>query len=157
MFRDPRHCRIFLDNLRFYRRKYGYDVLGYVLLPDHYHLLLAVPPEVPLQSLLRDFKSSVGKQIIDSLKLRRLDSRLRRLRIARAPRRRRDAQFSVLQADNVVKRVVTERFFQQKLDYIHANPVRHGLVEKIIDYPFSSARWYEGDGTERAQWQGPLG
>ena len=131
--------------------------MGYVLLPDHYHLLLAVPQGVPLPSLLRDFKSAVGKQIVDSLKLRRQYTWLRRLQIARSPQRRKDAQFRVLQADNYIKRVLSERFFQQKLDYVHANPVRQGLAERIIDYPFSSAKWYEGDGSERPQWQGPLG
>lgn len=141
----------------FYRRKYGYDVLGYALLPDHYHLLLAIPPDVTLPSLLRDFKSAVGKQIVDSLARRCRRALLHRLRIARPPRRWKDARFRVLQADNFIKRIRSEKFFRQKLNYIHANPVRHGLVERTIDYPYSSARWYEGDASQRAQWQGPLG
>lgn len=32
---------------------------------------------------------------------------------------------------------------REKLDYIHVNPVRSGLVEKPVDWPWSSARWYE--------------
>jgi hypothetical protein len=58
------------------------------------------------------------------------------------PQRWKDARFKVLQADNDVVRIQSEKFFHQKLDYIHANPVRHGVVERAIDYPYSSLRWY---------------
>ena len=33
---------------------------------------------------------------------------------------------------------------QQMIDYIHVNPVRRGLVERTIDWEYSSARWYAG-------------
>ena len=33
---------------------------------------------------------------------------------------------------------------QEMIDYIHANPVRRGLVERAIDWEYSSARWYVG-------------
>ncbi|MGH9787411.1 MAG: REP-associated tyrosine transposase [Candidatus Acidiferrales bacterium] len=158
VFKVREHCGIFLENLHFYRKKYGYDVMGYALLPDHYHLLLALPPEVALLPVLRDFKSAIGRQIVDSLKSRGEEAWLRRLQIARPPQRWKDSRFKVLQADNDVVRIRSEKFFHQKLDYIHANPVRHGLVERAIDYPYSSLRWYSEEGSEeRAQWQGPLG
>lgn len=40
--------------------------------------------------------------------------------------------------------VRNEQDFMEKLDYIHKNPVRAGLVEKPEDYPWSSAGWYAG-------------
>ena len=157
LFREREHCEIFLENLRFYRKKYRFDVSGYALLPDHYHLLLRMPEEVALPGLLRDFKSAVGRQVIDALKRNNQDRLLERLLVPRLPRRRKDARFRVLQADNYVKRVFSEGFFRQKLDYIHANAVREGLAQNPADYPYSSARWYTGRGEEQAQWQGPLG
>ncbi len=105
LFREREHCEIFLENLRFYRKKYRFDVSGYALLPDHYHLLLRMPEEVALPGLLRDFKSAVGRQVIDALKRNNQDRLLERLLVPRLPRRRKDARFRVLQADNYVKRV----------------------------------------------------
>ncbi|MFQ5663375.1 MAG: transposase [Terriglobia bacterium] len=157
LFQVREYCGIFLENLRFYRKKYGFDVAGYVLLPDHYHLLLAMPTEVALPVMLRDFKSAVGKQVVEALKKNGQEQLLRGLSLPGVPRRRKDARFRVLQADNYIKRVFTEKFLQQKLDYIHTNPVREGLVQKPLEYPYSSARWYAGKEGERAQWQGPLG
>ncbi len=158
IFASRRHCEIFLDNLGFYREKYGFDVMAYALLPDHYHLILVLPPGISLVSLLRDFKSAVGKQIIETLKKQAKSRLLEQLRLASPPQRRKDARFKVLQADNYIEGVTSERFFRQKLDYIHANPVQHRLAVKETDYPYSSARWYDEEGSEeRAQWQGPLG
>ena len=157
LFRARESCEIFLENLRFYRKKYRFDVGGYVLLPDHYHLLLGMPEEVAVQDLLRDFKSAVGRQIIDALKKSKKDRLRQRWSAPQLPRRRKDARFQVLQADNYIKRVFSETFFRQKLDYIHVNPVREGLAQNAADYPYSSARWYASQEDEQAQWQGPLG
>ncbi len=157
VFRIREHCEIFLENLHFYRKKYQFDVMGYVILPDHYHLLLAMPEGASLPDMLRDFKSAVGRQVVDTLKKNRKERLLHHLSAPQFPRRRKDARFRVLQADNYIKRVFSETFFRQKLDYIHANPVREGLAQNPADYPYSSARWYAGREEERAQWQGPLG
>ena len=35
-------------------------------------------------------------------------------------------------------------FIKEKIDYLHHNPVRAGIVEKPEDYLYSSARWYAG-------------
>ena len=156
LFWKPEYCEIFLENLSFYRRKYHFDVLGYVLLPDHNHLLLAVPEEVPLQDLLRDFKSQVGRQVVDTLRRNGEKDLLQRLAVKKV-RRRKDARFRVLQGDNYIRRIFSEKFFRQKLEYIHLNPVREGLADSLVDYLYSSARWYEGAEEERTQWQGPLG
>ncbi len=158
VFAAPRHCEIFLKNLAFYRKKYGFGVMAYALLPDHYHMILALPAGVSLMDLLRDFKSAVGKQIIEALRKERKVRLLERMRLTSPPRRRKDARFKVLQADNYIDQITSDRFFRQKLDYVHANPVRHRLVVREIDYQYSSARWYlEAGSRERTQWQGPLG
>jgi len=158
LFRDPTNCKIFLDNVQFYRRKYRFDVLAYVLMPDHYHLLLVVPPKVELREVLRDFKSAVGRQVIVTAKKANRVRLLSRLRLSRSPKRFKDARFRALQADNYVERIFSEKFFQQKLNYIHTNPVQAGLVEDALEHPYSSAKWYvDGGEKDRAQWQGPLG
>ena len=58
----PDIARLFMEALCFYRRKYGLQIFGYVVMPDHYHLLLGFPPVLRISNFLRDFKSYVGKQ-----------------------------------------------------------------------------------------------
>ena len=117
LFRNPQFCGIVLQNLRFYRRKYGFDVMGYVLLPDHYHLLLAMPEGVGLADFLRDFKSQVGRQIVEVLKSDRQSKLLQRMAVGRV-RRWKDARYRALQADNHVRRIFSERFLRQKLEAV---------------------------------------
>ncbi len=40
--------------------------------------------------------------------------------------------------------LISPNFMREKIDYLHNNPVRAGLVEKPEDYLYSSARWYVG-------------
>ncbi len=43
--------------------------------------------------------------------------------------------------------ITYERSYLARLHYVHTNPVKHGLVEDAVDYPFCSYRWFieQGD------------
>jgi len=108
---------IFLDSLEHTRRKYDLEVIGYVVMPEHVHLLLSEPPdhETPLSRALQSLKLSVSK------------------RLAQRPFwHTRYYDFNVFTHN---KRV-------EKLKYMHRNPVTRGLVEKPEDWPWSSFRHY---------------
>ena len=51
----------FLDSLEQTRHKYNFDVLGYVVMPEHVHLLLGEPSDAPLSKALQSLKLSVSK------------------------------------------------------------------------------------------------
>ncbi|HXE74534.1 MAG TPA: transposase [Candidatus Xenobia bacterium] len=144
IFRYSAPCRIFLRSLEAYRRSYGLRLHAYVLMPDHYHLLLWFPPERRLADFLRDFKSLAGKQIIDWLRREKLEQLLDRFRLARPPKQRRDARSSILQQKTHVKVLSTSRALGQKIEYIHMNPVVERLAESPHLYLHSSARAYAG-------------
>ena len=42
------------------------------------------------------------------------------------------------------RNIFTDEELEEKIKYIHHNPVRRGLVERAIEWPWSSARWYAG-------------
>lgn len=90
VFREPALCEIFFRELGFYRSKYGFRLYGYVLLPDHFHLLLDLPTDKSFGSFLRDFKSALGRLVVDWAKARNHAGLLARLRLGRHPERRRD-------------------------------------------------------------------
>jgi len=146
LFRYRPACEIFVQNLEFYRRKYGFRLHAYVLMPNHFHLLVDFPPNSSLVDFLRDFKSVVGLRIVQWAKGENLIKLLSHLAVSRVPRRRKDARHAVWQRDSHLTPLLSERIIRQKLRYIHENPVRAGLVAAPEDYPYSSARVYAGRG-----------
>ncbi len=139
----PKTNENFLANLNFYRRKYEFLLHGYVLMPDHYHLLLTLKPGTSLADLLRDFKSYVGRQVVDCLTESSRTDLLERLRLTSRPRRRKDARHQILQHDNDIVEIFTPRIFRGKLQYMHDNPVKKGLVGEPGDWKYSSWSAYE--------------
>jgi putative transposase len=104
---------IFLDSLELTRKRYNFEVLGYVVMPEHVHLLLSEPldDETPLSKALQSLKLSVSK------------------RLAPSPFwQTRYYDFNVFTHS---KRV-------EKLKYMHRNPVTRDLVERPEDWPWSS-------------------
>lgn len=138
----PEFAKLFLEALSFCRQQKGIRILGYVVMPSHYHLLLGFPQGLLVSDFLRDFKSYVGKQVVERLQAEAALGLLEKFRGPGSPRRRRDPTYRVLQPDNDVRSVYSERFFRQKLEYIHNNPWKEGLVERTVDYPWSSCRAY---------------
>ncbi len=146
VFRYKKPCEIFLQTLEAYRRKYEMRAHAYALMPDHYHILLWFPPQHRLVDFLRDFKSLVGKQILEWIHQEGLSHLLARFQLSRTQHRERDARYCVLQYNSYVKTLPSLRALQQKLNYIHLNPVREGLSKTLEAYLYSSARAYAGRG-----------
>lgn len=138
----PDFASLFLQALCFYRQKSGLRILGYVVMPDHYHLLLGFPKDIRVRDFLRDFKSYLGKEIVEGLGSEQAFGLLERFRLSRPRRRQRDPNYAVFQPDNDDRVIYSERFFQQKLNYIHNNPLRKRLVASAADYQASSCRSY---------------
>ena len=122
------------------RERFGIALLGYVVMPEHVHVLINEVPAVPPAKVIQVFKQRVARQMRGN---KRRDVRQRSLEFPRAERglrrfwQRRYYDFNVY----------TERKLREKLDYIHVNPVREKLVQHPRDWPWSSWPFYErGEG-----------
>jgi REP element-mobilizing transposase RayT len=145
LFRRPEFCNVFLESLDYCRRKHGVGIHAFVIMPDHFHLLISVSREGVLSDFLRDCKGFTAHSILKTLRKRGNSNFLQVFR-APDPKRRRDSHFRIFQPDTHVEGISSKRFFLQKLDYIHNNPVKAGLAENVVEYRFSSARgWLLGD------------
>ncbi|MBI1886395.1 MAG: transposase [Chloroflexi bacterium] len=118
-FADPRLSQMIMDNLRFYRDHMGFRLHGYVVMPDHVHLLIT-PGSCSISDIMRNFKSFTGKQIREAL---RISGPIWQSRFY----------------DRVIR---DEAQFVAALNYIHLNPVKDGLVSLPEDYEFSSCGTY---------------
>jgi len=111
-------CATFVAALERIRRDYGLCIYGYVVMPEHVHLLLNEPRRSTFAQAIKSLKQGVARR----LALR--------------------AQDSFWQARYYDFNVWSERKFVEKLRYIHRNPVKRGLVEKPEDWVWSSFRHY---------------
>ena len=106
---------IFLDSLELTRRRYQFEVLGYVVMPEHVHILLSEPAEDLLSKALQSLKLSVSKRL---------------------------TQRPFWQPRYYDFNVFTHNKRVEKLKYMHRNPVTRGLVERPEDWPWSTYRHY---------------
>ena len=97
-------------------RCYGFDVVGYVVMPEHVHLLVSEPAEGKFAVGLQALKLSVAK---------------------------RAGQRPFWQARYYDFNVFTQEKRLETLNYMHWNPVKRGLVEKPEDWLWSSVHYYE--------------
>jgi len=114
---------------------------GYVIMPDHLHLILSASEGRILSNLMRDFGTHTSKNLSAILIGNGMHDDLDVFRTA-AEKDRRGNDFKVWQEGFRPIALFSDNFFRQKLDYIHFNPVRKGLVEKPQDWLYSSARNY---------------
>jgi len=120
------------------RQSHGFLLFAYVIMPDHMHLLTDQPDKP--SNLLRYIKGIVAHRVIEHLKEKDYQRSLEKLRHEEWKRNHR---YSLWQQEKNVFSVFSEAVFMRKVNYIHQNPVRAGLVERAIDYRWSSARYWQ--------------
>lgn len=125
------------------RRSAGFLLFGYVVMLDHMHLLTSRPSTT--SNVLRVLKGLTAHRVIDYLKANGYVSSLAKLQ---HQERNRNYKYSLWQTEKNVLPVFSEGMFMEKLNYIHQNPVRSDLVERAIDYHWSSARIWKGQALE---------
>lgn len=121
------------------RNSGGFLLFAYVIMPDHMHLLTDCPRTSA--EVLRYLKGLTARRIIDYLKEKNHSQSLAKLRHEEWKRQH---SYSLWQQEKNVFSIFSESVFMQKVNYIHLNPVRAGLVERAIDYRWSSARIWHG-------------
>lgn len=156
IFKDNNTCRILLKNIDFYRNKLGFKLIGYVIMPDHLHCIIWWDAEkyreLNISRILRSIKSHTAREIIDlsagsrgpltsaaNICLGQVTQTTRK----KYPHRRISEQkYRFWRPSFYDFNIYSGEKLRQKLNYIHSNPVRAGLVNKPEDYPYSSYRNY---------------
>ncbi|MCG8374481.1 MAG: hypothetical protein MI700_13150 [Balneolales bacterium] len=92
---------------------------------------------------IAEFKSFTARSIINHLKKQNELGALNHFKNSKL-KHKADREFQVWTEGFHPKQIIDEKMIVQKIEYIHYNPVRAGLVKKALDWEFSSARFYEG-------------
>jgi len=124
----------------------GMILYGYVIMSNHIHIIVQSKDE-KLSDLIRDFKKYTAKTILDKIQSEpesRREWMLERFKLATQTHSR-NKNYQFWKYGNHPEEIYSNKFMWSKLDYIHLNPVRAGLVEKASHYLYSSASNYVND------------
>jgi len=128
----PQARRIVLGTLNAQLTRLDGRCAGFVVMPEHVHALLWFPAEGLLSECLKQWKRTSSVRIQELLQTTLVAY------AAELPKRE-----PVRQPRYYDFNVYSPRKLAEKLQYMHLNPVRRGLVAKAVDWRWSSARFYE--------------
>ncbi len=143
IFRTDRMKQVLCDAWSEARERHSILILAYVIMSDHIHLL--VHAERAMEDVLRLVNGVAARRVIQYLKDGDLQTSLFKLR---GELRDRNHRHSVWQHHPDSLDIYAEKTLRQKVEYIHMNPVRAGLVARPEEYRFSSARLWAGHALE---------
>ncbi len=119
-------------------------------MPNHIHFIFRSGKEQPME-LLRDFKRYTSRKMIETIQSNSQESRKEWLlwMFKRAGSKQRNVKtYQFWQHHNRPIELWSTKVLQQKIAYIHNNPVKSGFVVHPEDWKYSSARNFQGDQTE---------
>ena len=118
IFRTEPIANLFLDTLQHYRAQRKFLLHEFVLMPDHFHLLLTPAPDVSLEKSVQLIKGGFSFRVKKEL----------------------GSNLGIWEKGYTEHRVKDANDYDRHVNYIHQNPVRAGLVEAASDYLYTSSR-----------------
>ena len=143
LFSKPEYAQIILDSLSFLRSKKRIKLYAFVIMPNHFHLIVKVLDASNISKLAHDLKLFTANKIIKKLQAYRelhlLDY------FEQQAKGIKKQNHKVWEVGFWDKNIFSEEFLREKMEYIHNNPIDKNwhLVEERSEYPFSSARFYD--------------
>ncbi|HEV7346947.1 REP-associated tyrosine transposase [Telluribacter sp.] len=144
LFTRKEYRDIFLESVRYCQKEKGLVVYAWCIMSNHIHLILRAEEE-NLSDVIRDLKKFTSKKFFAAIEANPEESRRNwMLAIFRKSGEfnNNNVNFQVWQQHNQPIELYSPAVLEQKLNYIHENPVKAGWVENSWEYLYSSARDY---------------
>ncbi len=140
VFTRKRYRDIIIESFNYCKTNKKLKLHAYVIMSNHVHCILST--ENNLSDIVRDFKKHTSKAILNEIEMQP-ESRREWLMIifkfhAKYNKRNNDVQFWT--HENHAVELSDVKMIESRINYIHQNPVRAGIVENEQDYLYSSAR-----------------
>ncbi|WP_375581401.1 transposase [Marivirga tractuosa] len=147
LFTRKEYNHIIIDTLKKYQEKRNLIIHAFCIMPSHLHLIISSKDSnESLGGIMRDFKKLSNKKILEEISninesrkewlLRAFQNAGKKLKRIKSNKMWQDGNRPIELDNNFL--------LQQKLDYIHNNPVESEIVEEAVDYKYSSAKEYAG-------------
>ena len=133
---NDREKDVIIDSMRFLVNDGRVNIFGFIIMINHFHLIWQVMCKWELEVVQRDFLKFTGQHILKNF--RNVRSCLHEELVVDSQDRKRQ----VWERNSLSIPLWSPRVCDQKLDYIHMNPVKAGLCARPENYKYSSARFY---------------
>ena len=130
---------IILEEIDALRRKYGFHLLGYVIMPTHVHLVIIPKSSVELGRAIGELKSRSARRILNHLRLQN-SSVLNKLKIQAGG----ETRYHLWEKRCYDHNCRSEETVIEKINYCHMNPVCAGSVADPAEWRWSSYGAYQG-------------
>ena len=145
VFTERQYRDLLIESLRYYQREKGLVIYAWCIMYDHFHLIVGTNKECKLEAIVRDFKESTSVQLCRNIEGNKAEHR-REWMLAyfkqAAIESKEPTKYMFWQSEYHPIELSTDAMMEQKLNYIHNDPVEAGMVKKAEDYIYSSARDY---------------
>jgi len=138
VFTSQKYCDIIIESMKYCKVHKGLKLYAYVIMDNHIHLVAKAPE---LSATLASFKKFTAKEIIDRLKHANKQWLLGQLAFYKK-KYKTESDYQVWQEGSPPQLMLNEEILRQKIEYIHGNPVRRGMVDSPEDWWYSSYRNY---------------
>lgn len=136
-----RHIDLLRQSVRTVSERHPFAIHGWVVLPDHLHCVIELPPnDADFATRWRLIKAGFSKALPKSE--------------WRSPARIKRGERGVWQRRYWEHLIRDEADYRAHMDYVHINPVKHGLVKQVADWPFSTFHRLVEQGMYPADWAG---
>jgi REP element-mobilizing transposase RayT len=147
VFTKRKYKEVFIDSLNHCVQEKGLVIYGWVLMSNHFHMIVIAKDGFNLSGIIRDLKKHITKEVVkmiqeepESRSSWLLDEMLK----AGASNSKKQT-FQLWRNDNHPIHLFKPETIAQKLKYIHRNPVEEGIVSFPQEYQYSSAIDYSGE------------
>ena len=133
---------IVIESLHFLVTSKRIKLNAFVIMENHIHLIWQMQPNIKPSDVQRDFLKYTAQRIKADLQKNHPDM------LAQYKVKSKDRKYQIWKRNALSIELITDKVYQQKLDYIHYNPVNAGLCNFPEEYRYSSASLYELNKTE---------
>ncbi len=147
VFTRIQYFDIIIESFEYCRKNKGMELYGYCIMPSHIHFIFRSSLGDP-SGLMRDFKGFTSRKLLKAIEENPQESKKEWMlwMFERAGKKNSNVQHRQFwQQNNNPIEIWSLKVFEQKLNYIHYNPVETGFVIDPIDWKYSSARNYGND------------
>jgi len=147
VFTRKKYCDTILESLSFCQEHKGLNLHAYVIMSHHIHIIVSAKEGRALSHIIRDFKKHTSKSILKQIAEDSGESRqewMMRIFKYHAKYNQNNTTYQFWQRGNHPIELISPKWILQKLNYIHNNPVKAGIVHQPEHYVFSSASNYLG-------------
>lgn len=147
LFTRNEYRKIIIESLKYCQQQKGLEIFAWCIMTNHLHMIIRSKERASLPNIIRDFRGYTSKRLKSEIESNPAESRkewLLQLFHNEGKKRKTNGNFQLWKRNYHPIELNSHKFFEEKLNYIHQNPVEAGFVFEPQEYVYSSAINYAG-------------